>query len=489
MRVVMWTSYAVAIRPARHLIALGISFALTACLDENQPIDPLSSANDRNPVYALNVGSALVLRGTVIAPDGVIKHGYVGIINGRIVSVSEKQPDIPGATTVNTEGIIAPGFVDIHNHLIWNVLPRWNPSRTFSNQEEWNSSTEARQILSAVENIVGSRLCDLNAWGELRALVGGTTSTIGARQEACIHGLVRNLDYNSGFYGTTELNRERIYNNVLFPPPSDAAGRAQLVGFASFLIANPAYEGLVIHAAEGVDAFAEEQFTFLQSNNLLNPKGVIVHGISLTQSDFQAMAAKGTALVWSPRSNLELYGTTTNINAALDAAVEIAIGPDWALTGSSNMLDELKVASRWNREHLGGRLTDRNLVDMVTSVAARIVGIDDEVGAIRPGLRADLVVISGEPSNPLRAIVNAGPGDVQLVMIGGVPLYGARDLLQRFWISSDLEEIGLPGGPKTLATPAAGILVSQIASRLNAALISEGTTLATLTDQDGGNTP
>ena len=46
-------------------------------------------------------------------PAGVMKHGYVGIANGRILSVSEKQPVIPGATFVNTEGIILPGFVDV----------------------------------------------------------------------------------------------------------------------------------------------------------------------------------------------------------------------------------------------------------------------------------------------------------------------------------------------------------------------------------------
>src|SRR5262249_27810794 len=152
--------------------------------------------------------------------------------------------------------------------------------------------------------------------------------------------------------------------------------RATLVAIARSLIGNPFYEALELHVAEGTDAYAEEQFTFLESRGLLNPKGVLVHGIPLTASDFAAMAAAGTALVWSPRSNLELYGATTNVNAALAAGVETALAPDWALTGSSNMLDELKVASRWNRDHLSGRLSDRDLVEMATSVPARIVGVD-----------------------------------------------------------------------------------------------------------------
>ena len=106
------------------------------------------------------------------------------------------------------------------------------------------------------------------------------------------------------------------------------------------------------------------------------------------------MARGGVPLVWSPRSSLELYGATADIRAALDAGVEIAVPPDWAVTGSGNMLEELKTASRWNRERLGGQLTDRQLFDMVTSVPARVAGVDDEVGAIRPGLRADLLVIT-----------------------------------------------------------------------------------------------
>jgi len=433
-------------------------------------------------------GRPIVLRGTILAPDAVIKHGYVGIVNGRIVSVSAKPPDIPDAVRVNTEGIILPGFVDLHNHVPWNVLPRWSPGRTFTDQPQWADDPEFGAFSAPFDHLVASFFCDMNAWGELRALVGGTTSIMATRSFACIHGLVRNLDFNSGFYGTTELDREHIFNAAGFqlPPPSDVAGRAAFVQVARFLIANPFYEALAMHVAEGTDAYAEEQFTFLQSRGLLNPKGILIHGISLGASDFQAMAATGTALVWSPRSNRDLYGTTANIAAALDAGIEIALAPDWAITGSSNMLDEIKTAAQWNREHLGGRLTDRQLVDMVTSVPAHVAGVDDEVGFIRPGLRADLLVIGGgdddDDVDPYRRVVDATPKDVRLVVIDGVPLYGDRELVQSFWDQDDLEEVAVSGARKSLATPAAAVLVADLATRLQAALKLEGSSLAPLTE-------
>lgn len=462
------------------LLAL-LTCALAAVASPGRPT-PLAAAADLARGKVQDV--AIVLRGTIIVPGGVIGRGYVGIENGRIVSVSETQPDLPDAIVVNTEGVILPGFVDAHNHVFWNVLPRWTPSRRYTNQAQWADDPEFRLLRAPVDRLLPSFFCDMNAWGELRALVGGTTAILATQPVPCIHGLVRNLDFNSGFYGTTELDRERVFNGAgfRFPPPSDTAGRAAFVAAAQLLVANPFFEALVLHAAEGTDAFAAEQFEFLQSESLLNPKGVLIHGVALNASQFEAMAAAGTGLVWSPRSNLELYGATADIGAALDAGVEIALAPDWGLTGSSNMLEELKVASRWNREHLGGRLTDRQLVEMVTSIPAHVLGIDDEVGQIRPGLRADLLVIRGDREDPLRAVIDARAPDVQLVMIDGVSIYGGGPLMDRFWSRTDLEEIDIDDERKMLASPAAGILAAAAAARLALALQAEGTALARLVE-------
>jgi len=471
-----------------HLLVLALVQVALGCDEGASPNATSPGAAVPRRAIGQVGGAPLVLRGTVVTPNGVLRHGYVAIQDGRIIAVSDKPPAIPDADTINTRGIIVPGFVDVHNHIPWNVLPRWSAGRTFTNRNQWRSDAEYLRVVGEpFARLASSHLCDMNAWGELRALVGGTTSSMTTHPVPCIHGLVRNLDYNSGFYGTTELNREHIFNVLDLPPASDPGARAAFVGAAQFFIANPFYEALAIHLAEGTDAAALEEFTFLQSQSLLNPKGVVIHGIPLGASDFQAMAAAGTALVWSPRSNLELYETTANIDAALDAEVEIALAPDWAITGSSNMLDELKVAGRWNRDHLGGRLTDRQLVDMVTSVPARIVGVADDVGEIRVGLRADLLVIGGSHNDPYGAVVAATPAEVQLVFVGGVPLYGDRTLMKRFWEPTDLEEILVLGAPKTLATPAADVVASGIAGRLQAALAAEGTLLAPLTEPLGGS--
>ena len=66
--------------------------------------------------------------------------------------------------------------------------------------------------------------------------------------------------------------------------------------------------------------------------------------VALERRDFDVLAEAGAAMVWSPLSNLLLYGKTANVAAAKAAGVRIALGPDWSPSGSKNVLGELKVA-------------------------------------------------------------------------------------------------------------------------------------------------
>jgi formylmethanofuran dehydrogenase subunit A len=92
--------------------------------------------------------------------------------------------------------------------------------------------------------------------------------------------------------------------------------------------------------------------------------------------------------------------------------------------GSQNLLDELRFAAAWDDAHFGDRLQSKDLVQMVTSNAAKVLALDDRLGKIQVGYIADLAVFAGDDSKPWDAVLAAAPKDVQLVMIGGVVLYG-----------------------------------------------------------------
>jgi hypothetical protein len=142
------------------------------------------------------------------------------------------------------------------------------------------------------------------------------------------------------------------------------------------------------------------------------------------------MARAGTALVWSPRSNVRLYGETASIGVAKRVGVLVALGTDWILSGSMNMLREIACADQLNRGYFGGALSDGDLWRMVTINAAKAAAMDDVIGALVPGRFADLVIFEGRAArSPLRAVLDARVENIALVLRAGTPLYGDAALM------------------------------------------------------------
>src|ERR1700688_2590200 len=112
----------------------------------------------------------------------------------------------------------------------------------------------------------------------------------------------------------------------------------------------------------------------LKAAGLLVPGVSLIHGVALQPANYVEMAAHNVNLIWSPRSNLELYGSTADIVAAKAAHVKIAVAPDWSPTGSDGLLAELNYAAAWNDAQNPHPLTDRELFAMAPSVPADLIG-------------------------------------------------------------------------------------------------------------------
>jgi cytosine/adenosine deaminase-related metal-dependent hydrolase len=177
----------------------------------------------------------------------------------------------------------------------------------------------------------------------------------------------------------------------------------------------------------------------------------------------------GAKVVWSPQSNLRLYGETTDAATALTLGVAMALGADWLPSGSQSLLGELKVA----RRVLAGRgqpLSSRRLVDMVTAEAARVAGLDDVLGTLAAGRAADLVVFERRRADPWDNVVDADPAWVEAVMIGGDLAYGRSDWMVRVLgpEAAEVEAVVAWGTPMLLDTRYAGAPTGTPAPKLAA---------------------
>ena len=365
------------------------------------------------------------LRGTLLTPGGIVENGIVHIRQGKIVAAGTGVSLSPNVTIIDTHGVIAPGLIDLHNHLTYNVFPRWHPIEEFGNRYDWQQKPIYQTLIESTHRgLVADGLeCEMERYAEVKALTEGETSTVGSPKSSCTAGLAHNLDNEPAWH---------VAYNV-FPlqmPESDQAPIRQQLN-------NHELHAFLIHLSEGGhhDAAAAREFSMLKGRGLFLPGVALIHGGGLQPADFTEMAEHGVNLIWSPRSNLELYGSTADVVSAKAAGVKIALAPDWSPTGSDGLLAELNYAASWNNAQKPPPFHDRDLVDMATVTAAELIGAAGRIGALLPGHDADLLVLRPETSaanhDAWWTTTHATAAQVMLVTVDGAPLYGDPDLLAK----------------------------------------------------------
>jgi hypothetical protein len=430
--------------------------------------------------------SEYALVGTLITPSGVIENGTVVIVHGAIQAVGVDLPLPSGIAVIKTDGVIVAGLIDLHNHLVWNVFPRWKPSAAPRNRYDWQALDDYKKMLSGPEQRLIERGagCDMERYAEIKALLGGATALVGSysptdsdpKRNECDRGLARNLDFASGLY-SQEINSEPLEYDVF--PFELPVSKAQSVRDGLSL---GKLKAALFHVAEGKDASAAREFRMFKAAGLLRPGVSVIHGVGLGATDFQDMAANNVGLIWSPRSNFELYAKTTDVAAAKTANVLIAVAPDWSPSGSNNLLEELRYIH--SNASVPKVFSDAELVRMVTTNPAKLAGASDRIGGLTAGMVADIAILPKRGASALAAVVDAEPGTIKLVIVGGKPILGDATFMEELLPGQRLDAMTVCRHEKSLniAGDTGGRRWSQIVGYLTAELKRENLTLAELQD-------
>ena len=396
----------------------------------------------------IRIGS-YALGGDIITPSGVLAGGYVVVTDETITAVRTHVEGPPaGVTLIETNGVIAPGLIDGHNHVEYDHIPLADLGKRYTDRDQWPGAAKYKTLVKDPKNAVTAAglKCQALKHGEVRALVGGTTAIQGTPESACVRPLVRNLEQ-------ANFCQDKVRQNVL-----GIAGFGRPIGKKPSVadqvkadVSAHKLDTFVVHAGEGIDDHELAEWQMLEDFGLAIPELVMIHATAFGPQEFRQAAAVGAKIVWSPLSNLLLYGKTTNVPAAMDAGVMVSLGSDWAPSGSSNVLAELKVADHVNQWLWGGRITDEELVAMVTINPAVTYHLDAHIGSIAVGKAADLLVVTRRPAvSAYRSLIDARPADVQLVTIAGDPLFGVPATLDTLGKQGDYEVIDACGVPRAV---------------------------------------
>ncbi len=389
--------------------------------------------------------------GTILAPTTILRGGQVHVNDaGQIDCVGcDCGTDAPNATVINCpQAVVSPGLINPHDHITFaHNVPYTDSGERYEHRNDWRRGRNGHTRINTLSNASRNQI----RFGELRFLMGGATSVIGAGSAT---GFLRNLDRDD----QEGLGQTPVELDVF--PLGDGSGVQRDQGCFYPNITNAAdiaaEDSYSPHVAEGIDAFARNEFLCLSRDDnggqdLLEPQSAFIHGAGLTPIDYTRMNDQGTYLIWSPRSNITLYGNTASVTAADRLNVPIALGTDWIPTGSMNLLRELRCADGLNSNFYNTYFSDKDLWKMVTANAAEAAAMDDVIGTLVAGNVADIAIYDGSTHTDFRAIIDAEPADVSLVIRGGDAIYGDEAVITAL-AGGGCDSIDVCGTNKSLCT-------------------------------------
>ena len=376
---------------------------------------------------------------TMAAKGDVVADGTIYIDNDRIAAIVPAGKPAPAGfdnvPTIDSKGTVYPGLIELHNHLSYNILPLWQVPKPFTNRAQWQGIAAYHTSVTGPMTAIatgddGHLLPALVRYVESKCLLGGTTTSQGITLSNWSMTIRK---FYRGVLRTAELGMkpDLLAANSKIP---DVDARdwekfdKELKKSSCFLL----------HLSEGIDKAARDHFLALKNAKnkwAIEPALAGIHCNALNADDFAVMAEHKASMVWSPLSNLLLYGKTADLAAARKAGLTIALGPDWSPSGSKNLLGELKAAKVVNGLFDLG-LDDFDIAATATRNPAKMLGWS-KVGTLAAGQFADLLVIAGKKDDPYAHLINAREDNVALVAIGGRPRYGLLATMTKLGVKGE----------------------------------------------------
>jgi 5-methylthioadenosine/S-adenosylhomocysteine deaminase len=423
-------------------------------------------------------GFDLVLRGgTLVTCDKEhrVLEGDLLVRDGRIAALGDVKA-APGARTVDARGcIVMPGFVQAHVHLCQALfrgfaedlpLLEWLRDHIWPYEAAHTPETlYASARLGIAELLLGGTTAVLDmgtvrhtdvlfqtaeraglryTGGKAMMDKGGVRP--GSLSEETDESLRQSDDIAGRWHEKGDGRLRYAFSPRFILSCTDEALReaARLARARGCLIHTHASENPgeleAVRAATGKD-----NVLALAELGLVGPDVVLAHCVWLTPDEQAAIRESRTRIAHCPSTNLKLASGVAHVPELLAQGIRIGIGADGAPCNNRlSAFTEMRLAALLQKPRLGAAaMPARDVVRMATLGGAEVLGIDDEVGSLEPGKRADVIVVDTAAAHmrprtdPFTALVFAAEAaDVKHVFVDGSWLVRDGDLVR--W---DLEEI------------------------------------------------
>lgn len=397
---------------------------------------------------------------TIIHADGIVTAAdepargrvTVTVTDGRIVSVEDGWNGVPdGATMIHLEGkTLVPGLIDLHTHLSGD--PSGDYWRAAIDPPEWSAMVAAKN----------ARVTALAGFTTVRDVGSDSTQVMQSLRRATQEGMLPgprvvtagNTIAIVGGHGDTNGFLSHV-NDVLSSGftctgADECAEKVRLASkYGADLIKITATGGVLSQQGRGLEAhFTDAEMrsivTTAESLGLKvaahahGARGIeaaaragvhtIEHGTYLDEAAAKAMRDNGTTLVPTLmafegiKANLGTGYYTPVVEAKIRAVseyagtivqrarrwnVNVAFGTDAGVFPHGQNGGEFALLK-------AGGMSDREALASATTGAAKIIGLESEIGRIAPGYSADIIAVEGNPLQDVTVLE-----DVDWVMVRG----------------------------------------------------------------------
>ncbi|WP_454777611.1 8-oxoguanine deaminase [Georgenia muralis] len=427
----------------------------------------------------------------VVVDEGwEIPGGWVALDGGRVHAVGGPGDPQPAAThRVDAGGrLLTPGLVNTHHHMYQNLTRAYAPAINGS-LFQWLTTLYplwARLDEEAVHLSTYVGIAEL--------LLGGCTTSsdhlyvhprpnlidaqvaaareIGFRFMATRGSMTRSVD-DGGLpprevvqdEETILADSERLVARYHDPSPG-ALTRVALAPCSMFSVSESIMRStaelaeqhdvrLHTHLAEDrdEDVYSQEVYgcrpvEYFERVGWASSRSWVAHYVYGSETENRRLADAGVSATQCPSSNMILAGDTADAMALRGLGMAVGLGCDGSASNdAASMWLETRGALLLGRyRHGPGSMTARDALSMATRGGARNLGWDDEIGHLRPGACADVVVweslpltLAGALTDPVEAWLRTGPsrawssfvGGRELVRQGELLLGGLEDVLRR----------------------------------------------------------
>jgi hypothetical protein len=353
------------------------------------------------------------LANCILTPDKLMKN--------REVSLKSKFLKKSSELNFQDSFAYAP-FINSHDHLIGNWYPKAGDNNPYPNSDIWvedmkkSDSYKERCIVWPVDgkfNLTNGNAYILTTLGVYKNIFAGCN---------VVQDHIKNqLDE---YYESFPINVLKDYRQAhTLTMGNWWGGKTPCEEWRESENKMP----FILHLGEGVDENAKSGFPTLVEMDLLQKNTLLIHGITLTRKQLREMASVGASVCWCPASNMFLIGKTLDLTTALEENVNVVLGTDSTLSGSNNLLEEIKLAHRIYPD-----LPAKEIYKMISVNAVRALYLNQSYGNLLSDEIENLLIIKKNKDNPFDNIIFTETEDIEFMMHKGRPMFGDSRFLDNF---------------------------------------------------------